>query len=86
MFKEIADLFTPIGDGARVVTGKDPITGGKLSGGDRLLSLLFIIPLAKVGKYGGKGFKFVSEGMEDLNKINKKADKVKDAEKSVEKN
>lgn len=83
--KEIADLFTPIGDGVRVVTGKDPITGEKLSGGERGLSLLFIIPLAKVGKYGAKGFKFVAEGMEDINKMNKKADKVKDVEKSTKK-
>ncbi len=83
--KEIADLFTPIGDGVRVVTGKDPITGEKLSGGERGLSLLFIIPLAKVGKYGAKGFKFIAEGMEDINKLNKKADKVKDVEKSTKK-
>ncbi|EFS04211.1 hypothetical protein NT04LS_0619 [Listeria seeligeri FSL S4-171] len=33
--KEIADLFTPIGDGARVVKGEDPITGEKLSGENR---------------------------------------------------
>lgn len=83
--KEIADLFTPIGDGVRVVTGKDPITGEKLSGGERGLSLLYIIPLAKVGKYGAKGFKFIAEGMEDINKLNKKADKVKEAEKSTKK-
>ncbi|MBC1514846.1 EndoU domain-containing protein [Listeria immobilis] len=83
--KEIADLFTPIGDGARVVTGEDPITGDKLSWGERGLSLLFIIPLAKVGKYGTKGFQFIAEGVEDINKINKKADKVKDAEKSTKK-
>ncbi|WP_338650103.1 pre-toxin TG domain-containing protein [Listeria seeligeri] len=83
--KEIADLFTPLGDGARVVTGEDPITGDKLSWGERGLSALFIIPLAKVGKYGAKGFKFVAEGMEDINKINKKADKVKEAEKSIKK-
>ncbi|MBC1488048.1 pre-toxin TG domain-containing protein [Listeria immobilis] len=83
--KEIADLFTPIGDGARVVTGEDPITGDKLSWGERGLSLLFIIPLAKVGKYGSKGFKFVYEGIEDANKIHKKADKVKEAEKSTKK-
>ncbi|WP_271005014.1 pre-toxin TG domain-containing protein, partial [Listeria seeligeri] len=30
--KEIADLLTPLGDGIRVVTGQDPITGEKLSG------------------------------------------------------
>ncbi|WP_311769019.1 pre-toxin TG domain-containing protein [Listeria immobilis] len=83
--KEIADLFTPIGDGARVVTGEDPITGDKLSWGERGISLLFIIPIAKIGKYGGKGFKFIAEGVEDLNKLNKKADKVKDAEKSTKK-
>ncbi|MBC1514616.1 T7SS effector LXG polymorphic toxin [Listeria immobilis] len=83
--KEIADLFTPIGDGARVVTGEDPITGDKLSWGERGLSLLFIIPLAKVGKYGAKGFQFIAEGVEDINKINKKADKVKDVEKSTKK-
>ncbi|MBC1516400.1 EndoU domain-containing protein [Listeria immobilis] len=83
--KEIADLFTPIGDGARVVTGEDPITGDKLSWGERGLSLLFIIPLAKVGKYGSKGFKFVYEGIEDANKIHKKADKVKEVEKSTKK-
>ncbi|WP_221637523.1 pre-toxin TG domain-containing protein [Listeria immobilis] len=83
--KEIADLFTPIGDGARVMTGEDPITGDKLSWGERGLSLLFIIPLAKVGKYGSKGFKFVYEGIEDANKIHKKADKVKEAEKSTKK-
>ncbi|MBC1832544.1 hypothetical protein HCA39_03290 [Listeria seeligeri] len=83
--KEIADLFTPIGDGARVVTGKDPITGEKLSGGERGLSLIYIIPLAKVGKYGVKRFKFVAEGIEDINKLNKKADKVKDVEKSTKK-
>ncbi|OLQ22440.1 hypothetical protein AJQ09_11525 [Listeria seeligeri] len=47
--------------------------------------MLFIIPLAKVGKYGAKGFKFVAEGIEDINKINKKADKVKAVEKSTEK-
>ncbi|MBF2528932.1 pre-toxin TG domain-containing protein, partial [Listeria seeligeri] len=67
--KEIADLLTPLGDGVRVVTGKDPITGEKLSGGERGLSLIYIIPLAKVGKYGVKGFKFVAEGMEDINKL-----------------
>ncbi|MBC1526545.1 hypothetical protein HCJ05_03275 [Listeria seeligeri] len=83
--KEIADLITPIGDGARVVTGEDPITGEKLSGSERGLSALFIIPLAKIGKYGGKGFKFVTESVEDINKINKKADKVKEVEKSTEK-
>ncbi|MBC1848650.1 pre-toxin TG domain-containing protein [Listeria seeligeri] len=83
--KEIADLFTPIGDGARVVTGKDPITGEKLSGGERGLSLIYIIPLAKVGKYGAKGFKFVAEGIEDINKLNKKADKVKEVEKRTKK-
>ncbi|WP_185347969.1 DUF6883 domain-containing protein [Listeria immobilis] len=83
--KEIADLFTPIGDGARVMTGEDPITGDKLSWGERGLSLLLIIPLAKVGKYGSKGFKFVYEGIEDANKIHKKADKVKEAEKSTKK-
>ncbi|MBC2235412.1 hypothetical protein HCA79_11325 [Listeria seeligeri] len=83
--KEIADLFTPIGDGVRVVTRKDPITGEKLSGGERGLSLIYIIPLAKVGKYGVKGFKFVAEGIEDINKINKKADKVKEVEKSTKK-
>ncbi|MBK1995008.1 hypothetical protein JI640_03560 [Listeria ivanovii subsp. londoniensis] len=83
--KEIADLLTPLGDGIRVVTGQDPITGENLSGGERGLSALFIIPLAKVGKYGAKGFKFVAEGMEDINKINKKADKVKEAEKSIKK-
>ncbi|WP_271002207.1 pre-toxin TG domain-containing protein, partial [Listeria seeligeri] len=83
--KEIADLLTPLGDGIRVVTGQDPITGEKLSGGERGLSLIYIIPLAKVGKYGVKGFKFVAEGMEDINKLNKKADKVKDVEKSTKK-
>ncbi|WP_271002848.1 pre-toxin TG domain-containing protein [Listeria seeligeri] len=83
--KEIADLLTPLGDGIRVVTGQDPITGEKLSGSERGLSLIYIIPLAKVGKYGVKGFKFVAEGMEDLNKLNKKADKVKEAEKSTKK-
>ncbi|MBC1735142.1 hypothetical protein IA623_10815 [Listeria seeligeri] len=83
--KEIADLITPIGDGARVVTGEDPITGEKLSGSERGLSALFIIPLAKVGKYGVKGFKFVAEGMEDINKLHKKADKVEDVEKSTKK-
>ncbi|MBC1821352.1 EndoU domain-containing protein [Listeria seeligeri] len=83
--KEIADLLTPIGDSVRVVTGKDPITGEKLSGGERGLSLIYIIPLAKVGKYGVKGFKFVAEGVEDINKLNKKADKVKEAEKSTKK-
>ncbi|MBC1490053.1 WXG100 family type VII secretion target, partial [Listeria sp. FSL L7-1485] len=65
--------------------GEDPITGDKLSWGERGLSLLFIIPLAKIGKYGAKGFKFVYEGIEDANKIHKKADKVKDAEKSTKK-
>ncbi|MBC6295517.1 hypothetical protein HCJ45_00060 [Listeria sp. FSL L7-1517] len=83
--KEIADLFTPIGDGARVMTGEDPITGDKLSWGERGLSLLFIIPLAKIGKYVAKGFKFVTEGVEDLSKLHKKADKGKDAEKSTKK-
>ncbi|MBC1729064.1 pre-toxin TG domain-containing protein [Listeria seeligeri] len=83
--KEIADLLTPLGDGIRVVTGQDPITGEKLSGSERGLSLIYIIPLAKVGKYGVKGFKFVAEGMEDINKLNKKADKVKEAEKSTKK-
>ncbi|MBC1721222.1 pre-toxin TG domain-containing protein [Listeria seeligeri] len=83
--KEIADLLTPLGDGIRVVTGQDPITGEKLSGSERGLSALFIIPLAKIGKYGAKGFKFVTEGVEDLNKLNKKADKVKDVEKSTKK-
>ncbi|MBC6298227.1 hypothetical protein HCJ45_14020, partial [Listeria sp. FSL L7-1517] len=83
--KEIADFFTPLGDGARVMTGEDPITGDKLSWGERGLSLLFIIPLAKVGKYGSKGFKFVYEGIEDANKIHKKADKVKAVEKSTKK-
>ncbi|MBF2564801.1 filamentous hemagglutinin, partial [Listeria seeligeri] len=34
---------------------------------------------------GGKGFKFVTESVEDINKINKKADKVKEVEKSTEK-
>ncbi|MBC1483748.1 hypothetical protein HCJ58_05490 [Listeria sp. FSL L7-1509] len=83
--KEIADRFTPIGDGARVVTGEDPITGDKLSWGERGLSLLFIIPPIKIGKYGAKGFKFVTEGVEDIHEINKKADKVKEAEKSTKK-
>ncbi|MBF2564805.1 pre-toxin TG domain-containing protein [Listeria seeligeri] len=83
--KEMADLFTPIGDGARVVTGEDPITGNKLSWGERGLSALFIIPLGKIGKYGGKGFKFVTESVEDINKINKKVDKVKEVEKSTKK-
>ncbi|MBC1444431.1 hypothetical protein HCA33_05935 [Listeria seeligeri] len=45
--KEIADLLTPLGDGIRVVTGQDPITGEKLSGSERGLSLIYIIPLAK---------------------------------------
>ncbi|HAC3854686.1 TPA: hypothetical protein U0G56_002278 [Listeria monocytogenes] len=83
--KEIADLLTPLGDGIRVVTGQDPITGEKLSGSERGLSALFIIPLAKIGKYGGKGFKFVTEGVEDLNKLHKKVDKVKEVEKSTKK-
>lgn len=47
--------------------------------------MLYIIPLAKVEKYGIKGFKFVAEGIEDINKMNKKADKVKAVEKSTEK-
>ncbi|MBC1532028.1 hypothetical protein HCJ02_01600 [Listeria seeligeri] len=47
--------------------------------------MLFIIPPIKIGKYGAKGFKFVTEGVEDLNKLNKKADKVKEAEKSIKK-
>ncbi|MBC1749522.1 hypothetical protein HB983_12355 [Listeria seeligeri] len=83
--KEIADLLTPVGDGIRVVTGQDPITGEKLSGSERGLSALFIIPLAKIGKYGAKGFKFVTESVEDINKINKKADKVKEVGKSTKK-
>nr|WP_246456425.1 EndoU domain-containing protein [Listeria immobilis] len=83
--KEIADLFTPIGDGVRVMTGEHPITGDKLSWGERGLSLLFIIPLAKIGKYVAKGFKFVTEGVEDLSKLHKKADKGKKVEKSTKK-
>ncbi|MBC1727174.1 hypothetical protein HB981_11815 [Listeria seeligeri] len=83
--KEIADLLTPLGDGIRVVTGQDPITGEKLSGSERGLSALFIIPLAKIGKYGAKGFKFVTEGVEDLNKLHKKVDKVKEVGKSTKK-
>ncbi|MBC6295512.1 hypothetical protein HCJ45_00030 [Listeria sp. FSL L7-1517] len=47
--------------------------------------MLFIIPPIKIGKYGAKGFKFVTEGVEDLNKLNKKADKVKEVEKSTKK-
>ncbi|WP_228464381.1 hypothetical protein [Listeria seeligeri] len=47
--------------------------------------MIYIIPLAKVGKYGAKGFKFVAEGMEDINKLHKKTDKVKEVEKSTKK-
>ncbi|MBC1483187.1 EndoU domain-containing protein [Listeria sp. FSL L7-1509] len=43
------------------------------------------MPPIKIGKYGAKGFKFVYEGIEDANKIHKKADKVKEAEKSTKK-
>ncbi|MBC6295515.1 EndoU domain-containing protein [Listeria sp. FSL L7-1517] len=43
------------------------------------------MPLAKIGKYVAKGFKFVTEGVEDLSKLHKKADKGKKVEKSTKK-
>ncbi|MGR6856879.1 T7SS effector LXG polymorphic toxin [Bacillus halotolerans] len=43
--------FFVVNDGIRATTGEDPKTNKKVSVDERILSTLFIIPIAKIGKY-----------------------------------
>lgn len=49
--------FTGINDAIRVITGRDPVTGGKVADMDRLVSSLYMIPGAKIVKVGKYVFK-----------------------------
>ncbi|MBU8638015.1 T7SS effector LXG polymorphic toxin [Bacillus pumilus] len=51
--------FTGINDAFRVITGRDPVTGDKVTDMDRLVSSLYMIPGAKIAKVGKYVFKIM---------------------------
>lgn len=51
--------FTGINDAIRVITGRDPVTGDKVTDMDRLVSSLYMIPGAKIAKVGKYAFKIM---------------------------
>ncbi|MFJ5964776.1 T7SS effector LXG polymorphic toxin [Bacillus sp. NPDC093026] len=51
--------FTGINDAIRVITGRDPVTGNKVTDTDRLVSSLFMIPGAQIVKAGKYVFKIM---------------------------
>ncbi|KML15056.1 transposase [Bacillus sp. LK10] len=51
--------FTGINDAIRVITGRDPVTGEKVTDMDRLVSSLHMIPVAKIAKVGKYAFKIM---------------------------
>ncbi|WP_142340186.1 WXG100 family type VII secretion target, partial [Bacillus thuringiensis] len=61
---EGAAEFIGVNDAIRAVTGKDPITGKKLSSKERLIAagwtLLNFVPVGKVASLAGKGIKYVA--------------------------
>ncbi|MCY8508532.1 T7SS effector LXG polymorphic toxin [Bacillus sp. FSL R5-0560] len=68
--------FFVVNDGIRATTGEDPKTNKKVSVDERILSTLFIIPIAKIGKYvfvwskGEKALKRVPSVEKEIGKIN----------------
>lgn len=72
---DTAAEFSGINDAIRAITGRDPVTGDKVAGNDRLVSGLSVVPVAKIYKIGKYVFK--------LNKGEKAAKKVEKADTSI---
>ncbi|MCM2989749.1 T7SS effector LXG polymorphic toxin [Bacillus safensis] len=72
---DTAAEFSGINDAIRAITGRDPVTGDKVAGNDRLFSGLSVVPVAKIYKIGKYVFK--------LNKGEKAAKKVEKADTSI---
>ncbi|MEK4845003.1 T7SS effector LXG polymorphic toxin [Bacillus altitudinis] len=51
--------FTGINDAIRIITGRDPVSGDKVADMDRLVSSLYMIPVAKIAKVGKYVFKIM---------------------------
>ncbi|WP_144531910.1 T7SS effector LXG polymorphic toxin [Bacillus pumilus] len=83
--------FTGINDAIRVITGRDPITGDKVAGMDRLVSGVYMVPstnIVKVGKYvfkiikGEKVAKRVEKSAKGIGRGEQVLDKVKTYEQA----
>ncbi|WP_353856351.1 T7SS effector LXG polymorphic toxin [Bacillus sp. Bos-x628] len=64
--------FTGINDAIRVITGRDPVTGNKVTDTDRLVSSLYMIPGAQIVKAGKYVFK-IMKGEKVAKKVTKTA-------------
>jgi hypothetical protein len=79
--------FFVVNDGIRATTGEDPKTNKKVSVDERILSTLFIIPIAKIGKYafvwskGEKAVKRVPNVGKDIKGKGKNPSNFADREK-----
>ncbi|WP_458104853.1 T7SS effector LXG polymorphic toxin [Bacillus sp. PK3-037] len=79
--------FFVVNDGIRATTGEDPKTNKKVSVDERILSTLFIIPIAKIGKYafvwskGEKAVKRVPNVGKDIKSKGKNPSNFADREK-----
>ncbi|WP_353854735.1 T7SS effector LXG polymorphic toxin [Bacillus sp. Bos-x628] len=69
--------FTGINDAIRVITGRDPVTGNKVTDTDRLVSSLYMIPGAQIVKAGKYVFKIMKG-----EKVAKKVPKIGEGSKS----
>ncbi|WP_353854925.1 RNase A-like domain-containing protein [Bacillus sp. Bos-x628] len=73
----IAVEFTGINDAIRIITGRDPVTGNKVTDTDRLVSSLYMIPGAQIVKAGKYVFK-IMKGEKVAKKVSKVEKGTKD--------
>lgn len=76
--------FTGINDAIRVITGRDPITGDKVAGMDRLVSGVYMVPSANIVKVGKYVFKII-KGEKVAKRVEKSAKGIGRGEQIVDK-
>ncbi|MCY7689675.1 T7SS effector LXG polymorphic toxin [Bacillus altitudinis] len=76
--------FTGINDAIRVITGRDPITGDKVAGMDRLVSGVYMVPSANIVKVGKYVFKII-KGEKVAKRVEKSAKGIGRGEQILDK-